>query len=263
MKSIHNFLSMKQNGDKITMVTCYDAWSANIINESPIDCILIGDSAAMVMHGHDSTLPATVDMMAWHTAAVRKGAPLQFLIADMPFLSHRKSLDAVMAAVQTLMQHGANAIKLEGASGNEEIVEHITQSGVPVMGHLGLTPQSLHGLGGFKVQAKQAEEAKQLLAHAKALEAAGCFAIVLECIPAKLADMVSQSLTIPTIGIGAGAGTDGQVLVLQDLLGMDDAFKPKFLKQYLNGKSMIEEALSAYVSEVKEGAFPGEEHSYT
>lgn len=262
MKSILDFYSMKHAGEKITMVTCYDSWSAKLIQDSPIDCILVGDSAAMVMHGHDTTLPATTEMMAWHTAAVRQGAAKQFIVADMPFLSFRKSLDAVMDCVQALMQAGANAIKLEGAEGNEEIIEHITQSGVPVMGHLGLTPQSLHSLGGFRVQAKEAKQAEQLLHQAKALEAAGCFALVLECIPADVAERISQQLKIPTIGIGAGAGTDGQVLVLQDLLGMDNAFKPKFLKQYLNGQAMIGEALSAYVTEVKAGVFPAEEHSY-
>jgi 3-methyl-2-oxobutanoate hydroxymethyltransferase len=261
--NILEFQERKKANKKITMVTCYDYWSAKIIAETPIDCILVGDTAAMVMHGFDTTLPATIDQMVVHTQAVVRGAKEKWIIADLPFLSYRKSLDVSMSAVEKLMQAGAHAVKLEGAHGNLDLIRHIVDSGIPVMGHLGLTPQSLHQLGGMKVQGKQQEQALYLLEQAESLQAAGCFSVVLECIPSVLAKQITDTLHIPTIGIGAGPHTSGQVLVLHDLLGFNAAFKPKFLKTYMNGFEAVKEALNTYCSEVTEGQFPDEsQHSY-
>lgn len=260
--NIFDFFSMKRENKKISMITCYDYWSAQIINETDIDCILVGDSLGMVMHGHNSTLPVSTELMALHTQAVVKGAPNKFIVGDMPFLSYRKSIDHNMNAVEKIMQAGANAIKLEGLEGNEELINHIVQSGVPVMGHLGLTPQSVHQLGGFKVQAKDQKAANLLLEQAQRLQNVGAFSVVLECVPSSVARMVSESLTIPTIGIGAGPDTNGQVLVLQDMLGMNDNFKPKFLKEYLNGKELLTSAINQYNTEVKSLEFPTIEESY-
>ena len=188
----------------ISMVTCYDSWSAALIAETDIDCVLVGDSLAMVVYGHDTTLPVDIDTMAAHTAAVHRGMPKKFLIGDMPFLSYRKGLEIAMSNVGKLMNAGANAVKLEGANGNVELVRHIVESGVPVMGHLGLIPQSVHQLGGFKVQARDEEEAAALMEQALALERAACFALVLEAVPATVGAEVTGALEIPTIGIGAG-----------------------------------------------------------
>lgn len=260
--SVLDFQKMKQTKQKISMVTCYDYWSAKIIEQSDIDCILVGDSGAMVMHGYPTTVQATVALMTTHIHAVVKGAGNKFIIGDMPFLSYRTSLSKTMQAVREIMQAGAHAIKLEGAEGNLETIKHIVNSGVPVMGHLGLTPQAVHQLGGFRVQGKQQDAAEKILQDALAMERAGCFAVVLECIPAKLAGQITQQLTIPTIGIGAGCETDGQVLVLQDLLGMSDEFKPKFLKRYMHGCELIKNALNTYNEEVKKQLFPDDNHSY-
>jgi 3-methyl-2-oxobutanoate hydroxymethyltransferase len=224
--------------------------------------VLVGDSLAMVVYGHDSTLPADIDTMAAHTAAVRRGAPQSFIIGDLPFLSFRRGLESAVDAVGTLMRAGANAVKLEGAAGNLELVRHIVESGVPVMGHLGLTPQSVHRLGGFKVQARDAAAAAELLDDARALEGAGCFALVLEAVPAAVAGEVTAALAIPTIGIGAGPQVDGQVLVLQDLLGVTTAFRPKFVRTWMDGASLIREALAGFHRDVTTRAFPGTEESY-
>ena len=226
----YNFSERKKNHDKISMVTCYDYSLAKIINDSDVDCILVGDSAAMVMHGYETTINAIMEMMALHTRAVSVGAPNKFIIGDLPFMSYRKSLSENMNNVEILMKAGAHAIKLEGAIGNTELVKHIVQSGVPVMGHIGLTPQSIHTFGGFKVQGKDQEARRVIQESAVQLEEAGCFSVVLECVPSDLAKEITEKLMIPTIGIGAGAHTDGQVLVIQDLLGFNDEFKPKFLK---------------------------------
>jgi 3-methyl-2-oxobutanoate hydroxymethyltransferase len=216
----------------------------------------------MVMHGHVTTLPATVALIAGHTQAVVRGAGQKWVIADMPFLSYRKGLAKTMHAVEQLMHAGAHAIKLEGVEGNETLIQHIVQSGVPVMGHIGLTPQSIHQLGGFHVQGKQNSSAEKLLQQAHRLQDNGCFAIVLECVPADLAKRITQQLTIPTIGIGAGPHVDGQVLVLQDLLGFDPKFKPKFLKTYMAGFELIQSALNTFNEEVKNQQFPQAEQSY-
>ena len=261
--NIHEFEKRKEQNTKISMVTCYDYCSAAILNASQVDCILVGDSASMVMHGYPTTIGATVEMMAQHTAAVAKGAPLKFIIGDLPFCSYRKGLTQNMEAVETLMRAGAHAVKLEGAVGNLALVEHIVASGVPVMGHLGLTPQSVHTLGGFKVQGRLPQAAEKLMQDAKALQAAGCFALVLECVPSDLARTVTEALKIPTIGIGAGPYTSGQVLVFHDLLGLSQSFKPKFLKTYLNGFELVRAALNAFDNEVKETVYPNlKEHCY-
>jgi 3-methyl-2-oxobutanoate hydroxymethyltransferase len=259
---IQDFKAYKNEGRKISMVTCYDHWSARIINTTDIDCVLVGDSLAMVMHGHSTTINATTAMMALHTAAVVRGATEKFIVADLPFLSYRKSLTENMNAVEQIMQAGAHALKLEGARGNLELVRHIVDSGVPVMGHLGLTPQSIHQLGGFKVQGRGQKEYLDLVQDAQALEEAGCFSVVLECVPSPLAKEISHTLKIPTIGIGAGSETDGQVLVLHDMLGMNPSFKPKFLRTYLDGFELIKNALNDYHQEVNKKEFPTEKESY-
>ena len=254
---------MKENNKKISMVTCYDYWSACIISQSQVDCILIGDSLAMVMYGYLTTLPATIAMMAQHVQAVAKGAPNKFLVGDMPFCSYRKGLTTSMTAIERLMQSGANAIKLEGADGNLKLIRHIVKSGVPVMGHLGLTPQSINAIGGFKVQGKNQLVADKLKKDAEALVDAGCFALVLECVPTSLAKEVTDSIAISTIGIGAGPYTSGQILVLQDLLGMNTQFKSKYLKKFLNGSDLVKGALNDFNREVKNSTFPNiEEHCY-
>lgn len=244
------------------MITCYDYSFAKIISQSEIDCILVGDTSAMVMHGYATTVSATLDIIVQHTSAVARGAGTKFIISDMPFLTYRKGLLPAMKSVEKLIQAGAHAIKLEGIEGHEDIIRHIVNSGIPVMGHIGLTPQAVHQLGGFQVQGKTEQAAGILLKQAKSLEEVGCFAIVLECIPSALAQNITEQVNIPTIGIGAGPYVDGQVLVLQDLLGMDNQFKPKFLKTYLDGNALIKQALNKFSQEVKTIEFPGPEHCY-
>ncbi len=255
-------IKRKSNGPKLTMLTCYDNWSAKILNDTPVDMILIGDSGSMVMHGNPNTLHATTQDMAVFTKSVSRGAPKKFIVADMPFLTFRRSISEGLDCMQTLMQAGAHSVKLEGASGHIELVKHATESGIPIMGHLGLTPQSSLQLGGFKVQGRLAPEAERILNEAKALEQAGCFAVVLECVPAELAKKITQEIHIPTIGIGAGVDCDGQVLVLQDMLGFSNEFKPKFLRTYLNGHQLISEAIHCYCKEVHEKSFPSSKESY-
>jgi 3-methyl-2-oxobutanoate hydroxymethyltransferase len=263
IKNIYDFKRMQIAKHKITMVTCYDYWSAKIISESNIDCILVGDSAAMVMHGYPDTIGATVEMMCMHIQAVRRGAPNKFIIGDMPFLSYRKGLKSTMETVEQFMRCGANAIKLEGCGGNEKLIAHIVESGIPVMGHLGLTPQAVNQLGGFVVQGRNSAAAEQMMREASWLEKAGCFALVLECIPQNLARSITQQLSIPTIGIGAGKYVAGQVLVLQDLLGMQKDFKPKFLKTYGDGFNFVRKALNGFADDVKAQKFPSKKHCYT
>ena len=244
------------------MVTCYDAWSARIIAATDIDCILVGDSVAMVMHGHETTIPADVDMMRLHVAAVRRGAPERLLVADMPFLAHRKGLGPAMEAVDLLMKAGAQGVKIEGAGDTVDLVRHIVDSGVPVMGHLGLTPQSIHAFGGYRVQGRNEGAAATIRADALRLQQAGCFALVLEVVPGALAAEITAALDIPTIGIGAGPSTSGQVLVLQDLLGMQPEFRPHFLRTFLDGFELVRDALARYDEAVKTGAYPSAEESY-
>lgn len=260
--SILEIKKAKAEGRKLTMVTCYDAWSAKILNESEIDMVLVGDSAAMVMHGYDDTIPATIDLLATHVAAVRRGAPKKFIVADLPFLSFRGGLDANLENVRRLMQAGAQAVKLEGYDGNGEFVRHLTESGVPVMGHVGLTPQFVNAFGGFRVQGRERESHNKILQEARGLEAAGAFAVVLECVPGDLAAEITSQSKIPTIGIGAGAACDGQVLVLQDLLGLSTGFRPKFVRPYMDGAAQIARALAAFREDVVSGAFPGPKETY-
>jgi 3-methyl-2-oxobutanoate hydroxymethyltransferase len=263
MTSVRDFARFKAEGRRISMVAAYDAWSAAVIARSRVDAILVGDSAAMVLHGHPTTLAATVSMMATHTAAVARAAAGKLVIADLPFLSFRKGRVAAMNAVGALMTNGAHAVKLEGVDGNEDIIRHVIGSGVPVMGHLGLTPQSVHRFGGFRVQGRSPAEADTLVCQAHTLEDLGCFAIVLECVPAAVAARITSELRLPTIGIGAGAGTNGQVLVLHDLLGIDTGHTPRFVRRYLDGERVVTEALNHYDADVKEGRFPTLEESYS
>lgn len=259
MKSVLDF---KKGQHKITMLTCYDYWSARLLNDSPVDCILVGDSGAMVMHGYPDTVAATNELMALHTRAVKLGAPDRFVIGDMPFLSFRGSLDRAMDCVMQLMRAGAQAVKLEGAAGHLELVKHLTESGVPVMGHLGLTPQSVHAFGGFKVQAREAKAQEKLKRDAQDLQEAGCFALVLECVPSEIAREVTELLDIPTIGIGAGPHCDGQVLVLQDMLGAQTHFKPKFVRHFADLAGTIKQAVHQFSQDVQSGAFPTPQESY-
>lgn len=260
--NINDYQIYKEKKKPISVITCYDYWSATLIEESPIDTILVGDSLAMISHGFTSTLPADVELMALHTRAVRRGAPTKFIVSDMPFLSHRKSLDSVLDSVGEIMKAGANAVKVEGIDGHEDTIKHIVNSGVPVMGHLGLTPQSFNSLGGFKLQSKSEEAVKKLIKDALKLESLGCFSIVLECIPDSAGRRVSEALNIPTIGIGAGKDTDGQVLVLQDMLGVNTGYTPKFVRKFVDGATLIKEALTEYNSTVKSREFPGKGESY-
>ena len=260
--SILDFPARKAAREKISMVTCYDYTSAQTLNDTDVDTLLVGDSLAMVMHGFDSTVHATLELMALHISAVARGAPNKFIIGDMPFLAARKGLKEAMDGVQQLMQAGAHSVKIEGEKGQVELMAHIVDSGVPVMGHLGLTPQSVHGLGGHKVQGKAAEEARALLDASRRLEDAGCFALVLECVPTPLAREITQAISIPTIGIGAGPHTDGQVLVLQDMLGMNPHFKPKFLKHFANGYEVVTSAVNRFDAEIRHGCFPTAKESY-
>jgi 3-methyl-2-oxobutanoate hydroxymethyltransferase len=260
--NVLDFQRMKNEGRKISMITCYDYSSARAVADSNIDCILVGDSLAMVMHGHPTTLTATTAMMAMHTAAVARGAPAKFIVADLPFLSYRKGLKDAMDSVQELISAGAHAVKLEGVRGHAEILRHIVDSGVPVMGHLGLTPQSINLLGGMKLQARTDAAVEILATQARELEEAGCFSLVLECVPSEAAVRVTDLLKIPTIGIGAGPSVSGQVLVYQDVLGLNPGFKPKFLRTYANTFGMILAALNAYDRDVKDGHFPSESESY-
>lgn len=260
--TVNDYKKYKQENKKISIITCYDYWSAKLINETDIDTILIGDSLGMITHGFTTTLPVDVDLMASHTAAVRRGAPDKFIITDMPFLSHRKSIDSVLDSVWKIMKAGANAIKIEGLDGHEKTIRYIVESGVPVMGHLGLTPQSVNAFGGFKLQSKTEDAVLKLIEDAKKLQELGCFSIVLECIPDSAGKRVTEEIDIPTIGIGAGKDTDGQVLVLQDMLGVNTGYTPKFVRKFLDGANLIKNALNEYNSGVKDKSFPAKGESY-
>jgi 3-methyl-2-oxobutanoate hydroxymethyltransferase len=262
--NVNEFQNRKLSGHKITMVTCYDFCFAAILDKTNVDCVLVGDSGSMVVQGYPNTLGATVQSIADQVQAVAKGAPTKFIIGDLPFCSYRKSIERTMDAVEDIMRAGAHAVKLEGAAGNLPTITHMVQSGIPVMGHIGLTPQSIHALGGFKVQGRHPEVAQRLIQEAEDLAAAGCFALVLECVPGDLAYEITQKVTIPTIGIGAGPHTSGQVLVLHDLLGLSQSFKPRFLKTYLNGFDLVRNALNQFDSEVKATIYPDiKEHCYS
>lgn len=244
------------------MITCYDYWSACIIDDSDIDAVLVGDSAAMVMHGFESTVHADLDMMCHHVQAVKRGLKNKFLIGDLPFLSHRRGLDYLMESVDKCMKAGAHAVKIEGADGNLEFIDHVVKSGVPVMGHLGLTPQSVNQLSGYRVQGRDERASKKILEDAIKLQQAGCFALVLEMVPAVLARLITENVSIPTIGIGGGVETDGQILVLQDMLGMNKEFYPKFVRKYVNGYDHILRALNDYNADIKSRDFPNIQESH-
>lgn len=257
------FKESKKNGEKLTMLTAYDYTTAKLLDESGVDSILVGDSLGMVVLGYDDTLSVTMEDMIHHCAAVARGAKNALVITDMPFMSYQTSVyDAVVNAGRLVKEGGAQAVKLEGGIEFCEHIKAIVKASIPVCAHIGLTPQSVNAFGGFKVQGKGKEEAQRLLDEARAVEEAGAFAVVLECVPAKLAKKISESISIPTIGIGAGAGCDGQVLVYQDMLAMYSDFKPKFVKQYAQIGSVMKDAFKQYISEVKSGAFPSEEHTF-
>ena len=253
----------KMDGDKISMLTCYDYSMARLMDEAGINVLLIGDSLGNVVLGYEDTISVTMEDMIHHTAAVARGAKNAFVLADMPFMSYQTSVyDALVNAGRLMKEGRAGAVKLEGGKNICPQIEAITKAGIPVMGHLGLTPQAINAFGGFKVQGKTQEAAEQLLEDALAVEKAGAFALVLECVPRKLADIITEKLTIPTIGIGAGNGCDGQILVYQDLLGMFSDFTPKFVKKYANVGEIMKDAFSAYIEDVKQGAFPEKKHEY-
>ncbi|MEW6718252.1 MAG: 3-methyl-2-oxobutanoate hydroxymethyltransferase [Chloroflexota bacterium] len=252
----------KQHGEPITMLTAYDYPTALAIDKAGVDAILVGDSLGMVVLGYENTLPVTMDDMLHHCRAVSRGSHFALLIGDMPFMSYQLSVEeATRNAGRFLQEAGMDAVKLEGGRERVEAVRTMIGAGIPVMGHLGLTPQSVHQFGGFRAQGKTAAAAKRLYEDALMLQEAGCFSLVLESVPARLAEYVSQHLDIPTIGIGAGLGCDGQVLVTHDLLGLFDRFTPKFVKQYAQLHSEMSRAFAAFIADVEGRAFPGEEHS--
>ncbi len=255
---------MKRRGEKIVVVTAYDAPGARFAEDARVDMILVGDTAAMVMLGHEgTTVPVTVDEMLFLTRTVARGARRPIVIGDLPFGSYQVSdEEAVRTAIRFVKEGGADVVKLEGAGAMASRVRAIVAAGIPVMGHVGLTPQSKTMLGGFKTQGKTADEAARLVADARELEAAGCFSIVLEAVPAPVAAEITRGLSIPTIGIGAGPDCDGQVLVYHDLLGLTEGHLPRFVKRYANVSRVIRDALETYAAEVRSGAFPGAEHSY-
>jgi len=259
MKGILDFARARREGVPIAMVTSYDAWSARIAQAAGVDCLLVGDSVAMVVHGFPDTLHATLDMMVAHMAAVRRGSPDMFVVADLPFLTYRRGVVAAVDAAGALMRAGASAVKLEGVNGHAEVVAHLVASGIPVMGHLGLTPQSVHQLGGYQVQGRSTEAASRILREAAELEKLGAFSIVLECVPEQLAADVTAGLSVPTIGIGSGGRVSGQVLVLHDLLGLQAEFRPRFARRYLEGHVQVAEALRGYVADVRGARFPARE----
>jgi 3-methyl-2-oxobutanoate hydroxymethyltransferase len=263
-KTVKEIREMKQQGARISMLTAYDASMARIFQSCGVDILLVGDSLGMVVLGYDSTVPVTMEDMLHHCSAVRRGAPDGFVVGDMPFGSYQVGVEhGVTNAVRFYKEAGADAVKLEGGEEVCETVSAVVRAGVPVMGHIGLTPQTAGQSGGFTVQGKDESSARRLLHEARALEEAGAFAVVLECIPAGLAEVISQSLSIATIGIGAGSSCDGQVLVSHDLLGMFARFVPRFVKQYADLAPLIEQAVTAYVKEVGDGSFPDKSHSFS
>ena len=256
---------MKEKGEKIVALTAYDVLFARLLEEVGVDLILVGDSLGQVVLGYDSTLPVTMDEMIHHAAAVVRGAPDSFVVLDLPFMSYQAGTeDALRSGGRALKEAGVQAVKLEGGSDRTRAaVSSMVEAGIPVMGHVGLTPQSVHALGGYRVQGKGADEARRLKEEAEGLERAGCFALVLELVPAELAREISESLTIPTIGIGAGPHCDGQVLVTYDAVGLNAGFEPRFLKRFADLQGAARKGLEAYAREVREGSYPGPEHSFS
>lgn len=264
MKQTTDFLKMKQSSEKISMITAYDYPSSKLAEQAGVDMILVGDSLGMVVLGYDSTIPVTLQDMLHHTKAVKRGAKDTFIVTDMPFMTYHLSKDETLKAAAKLLQEGgANAVKLEGADEVIDKIQLLTKAGIPVVAHLGLTPQSVGVLGGYKVQGKDADSAKKLLEDAILCEQAGAIALVLECVPMQLAEEISQRLMIPTIGIGAGSDTDGQVLVFHDLIQFGVDRLPKFVKSYHNANEPILNGIKTYIKETKSGLFPEEKHSFT
>ena len=261
--TIQDIIMMKQNGEKISMLTAYDASFAGLIDASGIEMVLVGDSLGMVLLGYDSTIPVTMEEMLHHCRAVNRGIKRVVMVGDMPFMSYQVSeSEAITNAGRFLKESGCDAVKLEGGTEMCDKVKAISLAGIPVMGHIGLTPQTASQLGGYKVQGRDADSARKLLQSARDLEASGAFSIVLECIPAELSEVITKAVSIPTIGIGAGKHCDGQVLVTHDMVGMFEKFIPSFVKQYANLASQIKEAVATYNEEVKNGSFPSEEQSF-
>lgn len=261
--TVSTLKKQKENHDKITMITCYDYSMAKLMDEAGMEILLIGDSLGQVILGYENTLPVTMEDMIHHTAAVSRGAKNAFVLADMPFMSYQTSVyDAVLNAGRLMKEGHAHGVKLEGGARVCAQIRAIVEADIPVCAHIGLTPQSVNAFGGFKVQGKSEEAARQLIEDAKAVEEAGASMVVLECVPAKLAEIITNTIQIPTIGIGAGAGCDGQVLVYQDMLGMFSDFKPKFVKQFANVGEVMKQAFADYAREVKEGTFPAQEHTF-
>lgn len=259
----HTLQEFKEEGIKIAMLTAYDFSMARIIDSAGIDVILVGDSASNVMAGHETTLPITLDQMIYHASSVVRGVTRALVVVDLPFGSYQgNSRLALESSIRIMKESGAHAVKMEGGAEIKESVERILTAGIPVMGHLGLTPQSIYKFGTYTVRAKEEEEANKLISDAKLLEQSGCFAIVLEKIPAHLATKVSEELRIPTIGIGAGGGTDGQVLVAHDMLGINKEFKPRFLRRYLNLFDEVQDAVKQYVEDIKARDFPNKNEQY-
>jgi 3-methyl-2-oxobutanoate hydroxymethyltransferase len=259
----HQLQEMKNRGEKIAMLTAYDYSMAKIIDGAGVDVILVGDSASNVMAGHETTLPITLDQMIYHAASVIRAVERALVVVDLPFGTYQgSSSEALRSSIRIMKEAGAHAVKLEGGSEIKESVQRILSAGIPVMGHLGLTPQSIYKFGTYTVRAKEEAEANKLMEDARLLEECGCFGIVLEKIPAELAKKVSQSITIPTIGIGAGPDADGQVLVMQDMLGINKEFKPRFLRRYADIHSIITNAVGQYITDVKAKSFPNEDEKY-
>jgi len=259
----HQLQEMKRSGEKISMLTAYDYTMAKIIDRAGIDVILVGDSASNVMAGHETTLPITLDQMIYHASSVIRATDRALVVVDLPFGSYQgNSKEALTSAIKIMKESGAHAVKLEGGKEIKDSIERILSAGIPVMGHLGLTPQSIYKFGTYTVRAKEEEEAQRLLSDAKVLEESGCFALVLEKIPAKLATEVAKRISIPAIGIGAGGGVDGQVLVTHDMLGMTHEFSPRFLRRYLNLYESMTKAFELYIKDVKSLDFPNESEQY-
>lgn len=263
-QTVQKLLEKKGQGEKISMLTCYDYSTAKIMDAAGLDMLLVGDSLGNVILGYEDTISVTMEDMIHHTSAVSRGAKNAMVVADMPFLSYQTSVyDAVVNAGRLMKEGRAGAVKLEGGKVVCEQIKAIVNASIPVVAHLGMTPQSVNTLGGFKVQAKTLDAARQLIEDAKEVEQAGAFAVVLECVPAKLAQLISKTLTIPTIGIGAGAGCDGQVLVYQDMLGMFSDYKPKFVRKFADVGKVMQEAFVLYQEEIQNGNFPAQEHTFT
>ena len=263
LKNINDFQKFKNEKHPISMITCYDFAFARLAEQAGIDCLLVGDSLGNVVAGYGTTIPVTLDQMIYHAEIVRRGAPNTFLVCDLPFMSYHVSIEDTMRNCGRVMKEtGSNALKLEGGRDFRNVVEALVKASIPVMGHLGLTPQSVHKLGSFTVQGRDEDKRRIMLEDAKMLEDAGAFSLVLEMVPEALAREISESLTIPTIGIGAGRYTDGQVLVINDLLGTDERYNPKYLKKYANLAKIVKDAITRYDAEVKEGKFPGEENTF-